>query len=143
MAAQYNSWTLPFSMLLGVPIAIFGAFAALYLRGLDNDVYAQIGLVMLIGLSAKNARSNGILPKHRGPLKTQQGLCWECARGPQSDCFDTPIKRLNTVRLLRQRKCDQSDGTFLIRIGRFIIAARIARCTEQQVLTAIKFVRRR
>jgi HAE1 family hydrophobic/amphiphilic exporter-1 len=55
MAAQYESWTLPLSVLLGVPIAIFGAFAALYFRGLDNNVYAQIGLVMLIGLSAKNA----------------------------------------------------------------------------------------
>jgi HAE1 family hydrophobic/amphiphilic exporter-1 len=55
MAAQYESWTLPFSVLLGVPIAVFGAFLALYFRRLDNNVYAQIGLVMLIGLSAKNA----------------------------------------------------------------------------------------
>jgi HAE1 family hydrophobic/amphiphilic exporter-1 len=55
LAAQYESWTLPFSVLLGTPIAVFGAFLALWIRGFENDVYAQIGLVMLIGLSAKNA----------------------------------------------------------------------------------------
>jgi HAE1 family hydrophobic/amphiphilic exporter-1 len=55
LAALYESWSLPFSVLLGTPVAIFGAFATLWLRGMQNNIYAQIGLVMLIGLAAKNA----------------------------------------------------------------------------------------
>lgn len=55
LAAQYESWSLPFMILMAVPLGILGAVGALQLRGLNLDVYGQIGLVMLIGLTAKNA----------------------------------------------------------------------------------------
>jgi HAE1 family hydrophobic/amphiphilic exporter-1 len=55
LAAQYESLVLPFIVLLGVPLAVLGALSAQWIRGLANDVYCQVGLVMLIGLSAKNA----------------------------------------------------------------------------------------
>ena len=55
LAAQYESWGLPFSVLICTPIAVLGAFGALWALGMENNVFTQIGLVMLIGLSAKNA----------------------------------------------------------------------------------------
>ena len=55
LAAQYESWSLPFGVLLGTPIAVFGAFAALWLRRFESDLFSEIGLVMIIGLAAKNA----------------------------------------------------------------------------------------
>src|ERR1700721_3531557 len=55
LAALYESWTLPFSVLLSTPVAILGAYLALTFRSFENDIFATIGLIMLIGLSAKNA----------------------------------------------------------------------------------------
>jgi hydrophobic/amphiphilic exporter-1 (mainly G- bacteria), HAE1 family len=55
LAGLYESWSLPFSVLLSVPVAVLGAYGGLLLRKFDNNVFAQIGLVMLIGLTAKNA----------------------------------------------------------------------------------------
>lgn len=55
LAAQYESWTVPFAVILAVPFGVLGAMAAVWLTGLSNDIYFQIGLITLIGLSAKNA----------------------------------------------------------------------------------------
>jgi multidrug efflux pump len=55
LAAQYERWSLPLAVLTAVPFALFGAIVAIWLRGIENDIYFQIGLVTLIGLAAKNA----------------------------------------------------------------------------------------
>ena len=55
LAALYESWTVPFAVLLALPLGIFGALLAVLLRGYPYDIYTQIGIVTLIGLSAKNA----------------------------------------------------------------------------------------
>jgi HAE1 family hydrophobic/amphiphilic exporter-1 len=82
LAAQYESWSLPFSILLGTPFAIFGAFLALISGPHDSDqlrklnVFAQIALVMLIGMAAKNA----ILIVEFANIEFDKGL--SCSRLP-------------------------------------------------------------
>jgi multidrug efflux pump len=70
LAAQYEKWSLPLSVLLALPFGTFGALAAVWIRGLTNDVYFQIGLVTLLGLAAKNA----ILIVEYAVLKHEEGL---------------------------------------------------------------------
>lgn len=55
LAALYESWSIPFSVMLVVPLGVLGALIATWLRGLENDVYFQVGLLTVVGLSAKNA----------------------------------------------------------------------------------------
>ena len=70
LAAQYEKWSLPLSVLLALPFGTFGALAAVWLRGMNNDVYFQIGLVTLLGLAAKNA----ILIVEYASLKFHEGM---------------------------------------------------------------------
>ncbi len=69
LAAQYEKWSLPFSVLMALPFGTFGALAAVHISGLTNDVYFQIGLVTLLGLAAKNA----ILIVEYASLKASEG----------------------------------------------------------------------
>jgi multidrug efflux pump subunit AcrB len=68
LAAQYERWSLPFAVILALPFAVMGAFLAIWMRGLNNDIFFQIGLVTLIGLAAKNGV---LMVEYAAQLQTQ------------------------------------------------------------------------
>ena len=72
LSAQYEKWSLPIVVILSVPFAVFGALLATWMRGIQNDLYFQVGLVTLIGLSAKNA----ILIVEFAVMKVHEGLTY-------------------------------------------------------------------
>jgi hydrophobe/amphiphile efflux-1 (HAE1) family protein len=87
LAALYGSWTLPFSVILAVPLGIFGALFGIFLRNYAYDVYTQIGIVTLIGLAAKNA----ILIVEMAKLRHEQGL------GVQEAAVEAANQRLRPI----------------------------------------------
>ena len=98
LAAQYEKWSLPFSVLLALPFGTFGALAAVWLRGLTNDVYFQIGLVTLLGLAAKNA----ILIVEYAVLKHHEGLS-HCRCGTRSGAAALPTDSDDLARVHSRR----------------------------------------
>jgi multidrug efflux pump len=84
LAAQYESWSLPFAVLLGVPFGVMGAYLGVWLRGQPSDVYVQVGLITVVGLSAKNAilivefanalRAQGVPPIQAAALAARDRL---------------------------------------------------------------------
>jgi HAE1 family hydrophobic/amphiphilic exporter-1/multidrug efflux pump len=87
LAAQYEKWSLPLSVMLALPFGMFGALAAVWLRGMTNDVYFQIGLVTLLGLAAKNA----ILIVEYAVLKHHEGLSTAAAAAEAARLRFRPI----------------------------------------------------
>jgi HAE1 family hydrophobic/amphiphilic exporter-1/multidrug efflux pump len=87
LAAQYESWAIPFGVILGIPLGVLGALIAILTRGLMNDVYVQVGLVVLVGLAAKNA----ILIVEFSKMRREQG------RSPEEAALEAAELRFRPI----------------------------------------------
>ena len=119
LAAQYESWAVPFAVILAVPLAVFGAMAGQMLRGLENNVYAQIGLVMLIGLAAKNA----ILIVEFAKARREAG--------------DTPAEAAVTASILRFRPILMTSFAFILGVVPMLTATGAGAASRHALGTAV------
>ncbi len=119
LAAQYESWAVPFAVILAVPLGVFGAMAAQMLRGLDNNVYAQIGLVMLIGLAAKNA----ILIVEFAKMRREAG--------------DSPAEAAVTASKLRFRPILMTSFAFILGVVPMLVASGAGAASRHALGTAV------
>lgn len=119
LAAQYESWSMPFMVLLAVPTALFGALLALWVRGLQIDVYSQIGFVMLIGLAAKNAI-----------------LIVEFAKRRRADGLDIVGAALEAARL-RLRPILMTAFAFILGVVPLMVATGAGAASRQSIGTTV------
>jgi hydrophobe/amphiphile efflux-1 (HAE1) family protein len=119
LAAQYESWAVPFAVILAVPLAVFGAMGAQMLRGLENNVYAQIGLVMLIGLAAKNA----ILIVEFAKMRREAG--------------DAPADAAVTASILRFRPILMTSFAFILGVVPMMVASGAGAASRHALGTAV------
>ncbi len=119
LAAQYESWAVPFAVILAVPMAVLGAMGAQMLRGLENNVYAQIGLVMLIGLAAKNAI-----------------LIVEFAKA-RHEAGDSPAEAAISASILRFRPILMTSFAFILGVVPMLVAKGAGAASRHALGTAV------
>lgn len=119
LAAQYERWTLPMAVILSLPFALLGAFGALMVRDMPNDIYFQIGLVVLVGLAAKNA----ILIVEFAQHKLDQGL--------------TPAQAAIEAARLRFRPIVMTSLAFILGIVPLVVATGAGAAARQSMGTGV------
>lgn len=121
LAALYESWAVPFAVIFGLPIGVFGAFLGIAMRGMPNDVYFQIGLIMLLGLAAKNA----ILIVEYAKVRRDRGM----------PLFEAAIEAAG----LRFRPILMTSFAFLFGVLPLVVATGASAASRQSLGTTVFF----